>query len=58
MFGLCGWGVRGDPGHEVDDLLAVEVDYAEGLLVREGEGEAVGCGDEVSALLWSGAEEG
>lgn len=37
----------GSPGHEVDDLGAVEVDDAEGLAGWEVEGVAVGGGDDV-----------
>ena len=45
MLGECGWGVWRDPGHQVDDLGAVGVDYAEFGAGKEWEGGGLGGGD-------------
>ena len=43
--------VRSAPGHEVDDLLAVEVDDAEAVAGFDVEGVAVCGGDDVRVWL-------
>jgi hypothetical protein len=49
-------GVR--PSHEINDLLTMEVDDAEGFAGWEVEGVAVGGGDDVGFCLGGGVEEG
>ena len=50
---------RTSPSHEIDDLLAVQVDDAEGFVGAKVEGVAVGWGDYVCGVgFWGGCGGG
>ena len=50
---------RTSPSHEIDDLLAVQVDDAKGFVGAEVEGVAVGWGDYVCGVgFWGGCGGG